>query len=243
MSLGDFQRAFYDALWQDEAKGAPTRHVAFAVYRNTVMQGCLDALEANFPAVACLTGRAWFCATAAVFAQACPPTDPRMLTYGAGFPDFLASFEPARELVYLSDIARVDRLWTESFVAGDTALLDTVALRHVAPEDLARSTLVVHPATRALVSPYPVATMWHPSRVGQPVHADLAWHTEAILITRPHGEVTTTAIHPAALPFVAACSESACLAEAAERARTAFPDVRIDHLFADLLQAGAFAAP
>jgi len=68
---------------------------AFAVYRNTVMKGCIDALQANFPAVTRLVGEEWLRAAAAIHVRDALPADPTLLRYGAAFADFLARFEPA----------------------------------------------------------------------------------------------------------------------------------------------------
>jgi hypothetical protein len=38
-----------------------------------------------------------------------PPSSPIMLDYGAGFPDFIGAFEPAKCLPYLQDVARIER--------------------------------------------------------------------------------------------------------------------------------------
>ena len=46
---------------------------AFAVYRNTVMKGCIDALQANYPAVARLVGEEWFRAAAAIYVREALP--------------------------------------------------------------------------------------------------------------------------------------------------------------------------
>ena len=58
---------------------ALTDQPGFAVYRNTVLKGCIDALQANFPAVVRLVGEEWFRAVAALHARAQPPGDTRRL--------------------------------------------------------------------------------------------------------------------------------------------------------------------
>lgn len=68
-SLRQFQDAFalalLDPLVQPAARIAQlARQPGFAVYRNTVMKACIDALQANFPSVARLVGEAWFRAAA-----------------------------------------------------------------------------------------------------------------------------------------------------------------------------------
>ena len=64
-ALGRFQDAFAHALFAPETESAPevralAAQPAFAVYRNTVMKGCIDALQANYPAVARLVGELFY---------------------------------------------------------------------------------------------------------------------------------------------------------------------------------------
>ena len=103
---------------------ALARSPRFAVYRNTVMKGCIDALQANYPAVARLVGEEWFRAAAAIYVRERCPREPTLLRYGAAFAEFLARFEPAAELPYLPGVARLDRFWTESHAAPDEEALD-----------------------------------------------------------------------------------------------------------------------
>ena len=105
-ALGPFQDAFATALrGSTPAHDAVARLAALpalAVYRNTVAKGCLDALAANFPTVRRLVGDDWFRAAAQAHAATTPPSDARLLHYGDGFPQFLASYPPAAELPYLT---------------------------------------------------------------------------------------------------------------------------------------------
>ena len=113
------------------------------------MKGCIDALQANYPAVARLVGDEWFRAAAAVYVReaAAAPTR-RCCTTARRFADFLARFAPAAELPYLPGVARLDRFWTEAHAAADAAALDPAASPALAPEALARTVLRPHPAAR-----------------------------------------------------------------------------------------------
>jgi hypothetical protein len=82
--LARFQDRLVRTLLNPELPAPP----AFAVYRNTVMKGCIDALQANYPAVARLVGEEWFRAAAAVYARANPPRVPMLAEYGEGFASF-----------------------------------------------------------------------------------------------------------------------------------------------------------
>ena len=117
MRLSDFQDGLASALlpppgasvpppaWLDALLAQP----GFAVYRNTVVKGCIDALQANYPAVHALVGSDWLRATAHAFVHEHPPTDGRLMGYGAGFAEFLEGFGPAANLPYLGAVARLDR--------------------------------------------------------------------------------------------------------------------------------------
>ncbi len=249
--LAAFQQAFAHSLLAppgsavDSQLSALAAQAGFAVYRNTVMKGLIDALQANYPAVARLTGDAWFRAAAAVYVRAHPPTDPAMLHYGTSFAAFLATFEPARELPYLPGVARLDRLWTEAHSARDEPLLDAAALARLAPEKLAGAVLYPHAAARwAWFADAPIFSIWARNR-GEPVNEDEMWeppwHAEGALLTRPHGAVQWQALDAAGHAFVEACANGGTLALAAAAAQASDGTADLQQLIAQLLHKGAFS--
>lgn len=249
-ALARFQAGFAEALFASEDGTDPAirrlaAQPAFAVYRNTVMRGCIDALESNFPAVARLVGSAWFRAAAAVHVAAEPPRDGRLMHYGHGFADFLAHFEPAAALDYLPGVARLDALWCEAHVAVDAELLDAARLARCEPDRLARLVLVPHPAARwAWFADRPIFSIWRRNRAPSVTDdaAELAWHGEGALITRPADAVAWRQVGEADCAFLDACAAGLPLAEAAERALVVAPDVDLSGLLERLLRAGAFCA-
>jgi len=56
------------------------------------------------------------------------PRSAVMIHYGADFPGFVAAFEPAREIAYLSDVARLEDAWVEAYHAAEAAPLALAAL-------------------------------------------------------------------------------------------------------------------
>ena len=172
MDVAAYQDAFAAALLADGAVASPSpmverlrRQPGFAVYRNTVMKGCIDALQANFPTAERLVGRSG-CARPlpCLRTGSCRP-QPSLLVYGEEFPSFLAAFEPAREFPYLADVARVDRLWTEAHVAADAPVLDAATLAALPPSAMALFGLRPHPAARWMWSDdWPIHTLWSRNR-------------------------------------------------------------------------------
>jgi Putative DNA-binding domain len=249
MPLADYQDAFAQALLAEDPRFAAPElaHLiaqpGFAVYRNTVLKGCIDALQANFPAVARLVGEEWFRAAAAVYARRELPTVPTLLSYGRTFPHFLAGFEPAGELPYLADIARVDRLWSEAHEAADDEVVDPSALVHLAPEDMRRFTLRPHAAARwTWCDEHPVYTLWSRNRGCAESGGEIDWRGEGVLLTRPHGAVQHQALSREGAAFLAACVKGLSIESAVAVALESEPAVVLAALIDQFLRAGAFAA-
>ncbi len=210
--LADFQRDFTAALFGEIADDSPMARIArqagFDVYRNSVMVACVDALAASYPSVAQLVGDDWFRDAAAIFVRQRLPLAGAMARYGEGFADFLAGFEPARELPYLSGVAQLDRLWTEAHLAADAPVLDAGALGDLSPGQLAAAVLVPHPAARwATFAELPVYTIWRRHREGLSPGDDLSWQGESALLVRPAGRVSWQALERDAATFMSGCAE------------------------------------
>ena len=245
-ALARFQDGFARALIEPGATLTPeiaalAIQPAFAVYRNTVVKGCIDALQANFPAVMRLVGEEWFRAAAAIYVREELPADPSLLRYGAGFADFLARFEPAAELSYLPGVAQLDRFWTESHVAPSRPTVNPAAIAGLAPEELAATRLCPHPAARwAWFADGPIYTIWSRNRVDEPFDAGFDWRPEGALLVRPRDVVEWIALDAAGCAFLDACAVGGTLADAAQAALDSHGDADLARLTAVLLEAGAF---
>lgn len=245
--LAGFQSAFAAALCKPAGGPGPlaalTAQPAFAVYRNTLMKACVDALEANFPSVARLVGREWFRAAAAVYVAEQQPEDARMLHYGAGFADFLQGFEPARQLPYLADVARLDRCWTEAHAAADGAI-DDGWIGTLSPDALGATVVAPHPAARwRWFGSQPIFTIWSRNRIESAEAGEIAWQGEGALLTRPRGAVLWREASAADCAFLDACRGGALLTDTAAAALEAQPDTDLAALLAGLLRAGALVFP
>ncbi len=243
-ALADYQARFVAALFDRDDRSPMAAQPAFAVYRNTVMSGCVDALRANFPSVVRLVGDVWFNGAASTHVRSQPPRDGRLLMYGEGFADFLAQFEPARELRYLPDVARLDRLWIESHTAADAPAVDARWLASLPPETLGDLRLAPHPAARWLhVDDVPVFSIWAPNRLGTATPDDLVWQGEGALLSRPLDDVQWQPLGAGGCAFLEACAADRPLAQAAQAALDVEPGLDVASLLAQLLSAGALTDP
>jgi hypothetical protein len=247
MQLDFFQDGFFRAVLDRSPPAAmPFAAIAsqpgFAVYRNTVVKGSIDALAANFPTVERLVGEEWFRAAAAIFARESPPRHPALVLYGECFADFLAGFAPAAELTYLPGVARLDRCWSEAHVAADAPILAAAELSRIAPDTLGRATLALHPAARWAYFPdEPVYAIWRDNREGRESDAALAWRGDGGLVTRAQDRVEWRALDQAGCAFLDACAGGLDLGDAALAAMQARKDVDLRKLLATLLETGTFS--
>jgi hypothetical protein len=247
-SLTAFQNGFVRALYGMPFSGASemaalVAQPGFAVYRNTVFKGCVDALQANFPTVERLVGVEWFRSAAVIYAQATPPDDARLVYYGATFPSFLEAFEPARELTWLGGVARLDRLWVEAHVAADEAPLDAADVARLSPEDFTHTVLRPQASARwAWFDAQPVYAIWRANREAVELPEALDWQGEGALLLRAGGRVTWRALGKGGCALLDACAQGREMGEAIEHALAAEPDLDLASLMAGLFADGAFGA-
>ncbi len=253
-ALSDFQHSFAQALLApatSPAVHAAATQPAFAVYRNTVLKACVDALQANFPTVAQLVGEDWFRSAAADYARTEPPRDGRLLAYGTGFPLFLerllALAGQRDSLPYLAGVAQLDRFWREAHGAADACPVDASVLAALPADALAHTALAPHPAARwAWFDTLPVFAIWQRERnghAGPGEEQQLVWAGDGALLTRPRDTVAWQPLDAAGCAFLDACADGKTLLVAADHALCAQPDADIGTLLQRLLQAGALCNP
>jgi hypothetical protein len=153
------------------------------VHRNTMLGALTNALVLTFPAVQVLVGTAFFSQTARVFIQAEPPRAPLLSSYGGFFSDFLANYEPVRDLPYLVDVARLE--WAVEYAAQEVN-----DRQRPLDIDLDGTRLALAPSLKLVEVHYPAELIWRAAlnhdgeALGQidmtPIDGLLAvWHDKA----------------------------------------------------------------
>jgi hypothetical protein len=215
----DFARAILDPYRPAPAgligpDGRPSAK-RFAVYRNNVVVGLIETLKAAYPVVHRLVGEEFFTAMARLYVMAEPPASPIMLDYGAGFPAFIARFEPASVLPYLQDAARLERGWVEAYHAAEAAPLPPSALGQVPPDDVPALRLTLHPSVRIIRSDFPIVGIWQANIDGNDFRSvDLGEGGDDALIVRPEAEVEVRRLPAGAAAFIEALQAGAPIVDA-----------------------------
>lgn len=240
------QHEFFAALLDPEAAIPPAvvSHSArvpqrrFAVYRNNVVVGLVNALRARFPATGRIVGEEFFFGMARVFVAAHPPHSKILSEYGEDFPDFIAAFEPAAEIRYLADVARLEAARTRAYHAADAVPLLPAAFATLGAEDIGTLRLGLHPSMQIVRSRHPIVTIWA-MNAGEaelgPVDDSVA---EDALIARPHLGVEVRRLPPGGAAFLDALKSGTTLGEAAQSAVSADDAFDLTANIAGLISSG-----
>ena len=230
--LATFQHGFAEALMAEGQAEPSFRSQAFAVYRNTAARGAVEALRASYPTVDMLLGDEAFTHVALEFRRQHPPKKPVLSDYGREFSGFLRCQPWTCELPYLADVAWLDWLWLESFLAPDAAATSM--------QPSARPSITLHPAARFAWTATPAMTIWlaHRDPWSMP-ELEPDWVEEGALFTRQGLSVRAEPIDPAFHHVLLACSAPALVANLASAVASAFPTANVRELLQRGVASGA----
>ena len=213
----------------------------FAVYRNNVVVGLVEALRARFPATERIVGAEFFAAMAHMFVIAQPPRSPVLMQYGDEFPSFVETFEPARELAYLSDVARLEAARTRAYHAADAEPIDASRIETINPEDLLNARVALHPSAQIVRSRHPIVTIWAMnSGEIEPAPVDES-RAEDALVVRPHLTVFVRQLPAGGAVLLNSFVAGATFGEAIERAAADHVAFDLPANLAALIGSGALA--
>jgi hypothetical protein len=244
--LAAFETLFVDALLnadQPVPQGitaynavVPTRR--FAVYRNNVVVGLVNALRHRFPVAEKIVGEEFFAAMARVFVIEKPPRSSLLATYGDEFAGFIANFEPASELPYLADVARLEAARTRAYHAADAVPVDASQFASLDPAAVGEIRIELHPSIGFVRSSHPIVTIWAMNSGEQALAPIKNWRGEDALIARPYLEVEVRTLPPGGAAFLLALAAGQRLGEASEAALADDPNFDLAGNIAGLVGSG-----
>jgi Putative DNA-binding domain len=235
------ERAAARMVAEVEPSGLPAQE-RLAVYRNNVFAALSDTLRETFPVVLRLVDARFFSYVAHEFIRAHPPSVPTLTEYGGTFPDFLASFPPCRDLVYLPDVARLEWLMNLAALAPDEPALAPAALSAIASEQAGNLGVRLAHSYCYLDSPWPIDRIWRANQEGAGEETIALGAGGACLeVSRRNGIVMLRAMDKAEFAFRAALSAGLTLADALDRALAADHNFPAQDALAALFREGAVA--
>lgn len=165
--LHELQREFISGIYKndltilnkiDDSK-CPAQTL-LTIYQDSVQGGLLNALTETFPVTKKLLGEDFFNAMSMNYINVTPSTSMDINDYGETFSDFVQSFEPAKELVYLPDVMRLEWAWHTAYQANNVNYDDLTRLISLPLEMMQNLQLILNPTASLLYSKYPIQRIW-----------------------------------------------------------------------------------
>lgn len=139
----------------------------------------VDALEANYPALAAMLGAADFGALGAAYVDAHPWRVYSIRWYGDALPQFLSSHPAYAGAPMLADLARWEWAMTEACDAADAEPIGAEALASVPTEAWGELRFGLHPSVRTLELLWNAPQIWTAlagdGRPEEPIDAECMW--------------------------------------------------------------------
>ncbi|MBG0796568.1 putative DNA-binding domain-containing protein [Methylocystis sp. L43] len=219
---------------------APERR--FAIYRNNVCVGLVDALAERFPICLQLVGDEFFRAMAQCYVRERLPRTPMLFEYGDAFATFVSDFEPARALPYLPDVARLEYAVGQAYHAADAAPLPLELIRALPLDRLESATAVLHPSTHVVASAYPIVSIWRRHMSDDEMTPVELEHSEEALVTRPELAINVSTLPCGGSAFVDVLRNGRTFGEAMNAATAVAADFKLTDCLRELILTGAFVA-
>src|SRR5262249_30737246 len=152
---------------------------------------------------------------------------PSLAESGGQFSQFLALFQPCRDLAYLTDVARLEWAINEALHAESPAVIARHDLSAISPAEAPRVAFSVHPSLRLLESLWPIERIWRANQgASDPDFGiDLDSGGVRLQVHRCGDRVTIKSLTECEFAFLGALADGKPLGDAAEAA------LRIDLLF------------
>ena len=213
----------------------------FAVYRNNVTAGLVEATLEGFPSLRGHLGERYFRAMAREFVRAHPPDSPVLARYGEALPGFVETFPPLARWPWLGDVARVELARRRASDAADERPTAADTLLGTGADALETLVPRPHPSLRLVRSRAPALTLWR-AGLGEarPGPHDAA--AEDVAVVRPAMRVREHRLPPGGHAFLARMDGRATLGDAGRAALADAPDADVPALLALAVTSGALSA-
>lgn len=231
--------AFAEALADPLAPSPVADARGFAVHRNNRAFGLVEAMRAQFPAVARLMGGDTFADAALAFISSHPPRSPVMARIGETFADFIEDAGVAQAYPFLPDVARLEYAMAIAQHAADDPVLGIEALQRIDADRLADVCFSLHASAFVVQSDFPVVTICAENRTEAEPAGNIEWRSEDALVTRPAFAVQVGILPPGGAVFVRGLARGLPLADAAAAALEAEPEFDLALNLSGIFTAGA----
>ncbi len=233
------QPGFDQSIVSDGINGASR----LQIYQNNIFISLRNALAAVYPVINRLVGDEFFKLLAYEYIKLFPSRSGNLHEFGKHLAQFVITFEPAEDLVYLADVARLEWAYHHVFHAANAPAFDIDKLKQVKNESYGNLIFRPNPASQLIKSPYPVLQIWQANQITQTSEnktiqdkISLDEGETMLLVIRRDLEVDFQPLTRPEYAFLDACYDNANFFEACDTTMQADPNCVIGELLLKLIQ-------
>lgn len=202
MKLNQLQKKFSASLFyqHDEITAAikesncVTPLQRLQVYRNSFIMGVTEALAITYQHTYALVGEEFFNSVSRAFILHTPPLENNIISYGAGFSEYLAKLPQLAEMPYVSEMARFEWLLEQTTNTPlDDRRLDTDKLALVPEEDLSYIRFLIPTQISLFHSKQNISHLYQMLLEDEVVESDL--NSPCYLALKKHADFRVELIH------------------------------------------------
>lgn len=216
--------------------------VAIEIYRNNYRGNLHDMLAGAYPVIEQLVGKDFFRLLTRKFIEQHLSRGGNLHHYGAEMAHYIATFEPARTLAYLPDIAALEWACHCAYFADDAATLPIGRLAKVSSRQYPDLILHTDPACRVVRSRYPITAIWYSHQPAAPsdFHIDLDCGSSNALVSRKNDVVVVSELTQADAEWMHAIQAGTPLGNATAATQECYPNFDLQAALSNLASQGVF---
>ncbi len=226
LPLETLQTAFSGELFGRQTFGPERRERCFRkppegtvesrwhIYSSGYLTRLVEALENDYPALARVVGPGPFGSLIQRYVAAHPPRSFDLRYAGDRLATFLEPDPLTGDLPFLPDLARLEWLLAEAFVAEDPEPLRWSDLQAADPETVSELPLVLNPGTIVIRSRWPLVDIWKlKDKDDEEVSLEVEGHASTVLVFRNKLQTRCRKLEETEARFLEAAARGSSLAE------------------------------
>ncbi len=235
--LQNTQAEFVEALLsKDYVTDIVTPLSHLEIYRHTMNTSLLTTLKQTYPLIHALLGNAFFEMAAREYIREYPSRSGNLHDYGEYFSEFLTSYQPVHNLIYLTEVA--DFEWTTHviYLAPNQPSFVGHPLSSFTPEQQIYLRFMMNPASALRKCYYPILQIIELCQQQRTSELDLHQGGVDLLILRRHDEIQLIALTPADFAFLQSLAQNNTLSDALQAAELIDPNYPLNERLPAFIQ-------
>ncbi len=237
MQLQNLQLEFADALLTDEQHLdfiLPTQNIR--IYQNNVQTHLIQALRHTYPMIVKLVGDDFFRVTAKEYIKRYPSRSGDLNDYGQYVSDFLAEYQPVKDLIYLAEVAQFEWMCHTLLFAGTHAPFNITLFKTISPEHYDQIHFILHPAARVMKFYYPMLRIIDLCKDEVDDTIDIGEGGVDLLMFRKESDIRLIPLSESDFSFLSALQDNLSLTAALETTLLVDPTFTLDEKLAGWVQ-------